>query len=324
MSAPAPDIPLGLGCELLGGTDWGPVDVEQTLAAVRFAWDSGIEVYDTADAYGLGLSETRLADALGEARHAATIVTKFGVRWEEASTRARTWRDNSPNYLATALEASLRRLRLERIPVYLVHWPDGATPLEDVLGALTEQQLRGKIGAFGLSNFGSDSVLASADAGASVVELPLSLVERQRVDDFAAASSRGISTIAYGVYAQGLLTGKYDRAARFGSDDRRHRLPQFASDRWEDNHHLLARLQAAAEQLDAWPSEVAMAWALLHDVDVALFGARTPAHVESALRAAALSLPADIDELLDLPTTWPAQRDLLQSTTESKQGRGEP
>ena len=99
MSALAPRIPLGLGCELLGGTDWGHVDVDQSIAAVRCAWESGVEVFDTADVYGLGLSEIRLADALGDARHDAIISASsaFGGRspgtgpGRGATTAAATW-----------------------------------------------------------------------------------------------------------------------------------------------------------------------------------------------------------------------------------------
>ena len=215
----------------------------------------------------------------------------------------------------------MRRLRVDQIPIYLVHWPDGVTALDDVLGELAEQQRRGKIGAFGLSNFNVTQMLASATAGASVVELPLSLVEQDRADEFAALVAGGLSTIAYGVYAQGLLTGKYDQGARFGSDDRRHRLPHFAPKRWAANQDLLGRLRSSAERLDARPSEVAMAWALLHDVNVALFGARTLAHVESALRGAELVLPPDVIELLGSPA-GSANGDLQESTTKPE-GRGQ-
>lgn len=310
MSALAPRIPLGLGCELLGGTDWGHVDLGQSIATVRHAWECGVEVFDTADVYGLGLSEIRLADALGDARHDAIIISKFGVRWEESQDRARTRRDTSRGYLVTALEASLRRLRLERVPVYLVHWPDGHTPVEAVLAALTEQQERGKIGTFGLSNFDSRTVLASADAGATVTEIPLSLLEQDGLPHVASFASRGISTVAYGVLAQGLLTGRYDSTTSFGPTDRRHRLPHFSPARMERHGALLVGLRAVADQLGAQCSEVALAWAIRQGVDVALFGARSPDHVTSAMRAAELVCDPEASDLLGAMTTWSRDDDL--------------
>lgn len=323
MSALAPQIPLGLGCELLGGTDWGHVDVDQAVAAVRCAWESGVEVFDTADVYGLGLSETRLAHALGDARHDATIISKFGVRWEGSQGRSRTWRDNSPSYLRTALEGSLRRLRLECIPVYLVHWPDGHTPVEDVLAALAEQVQRGKIGSFGLSNFDLGTVLTSASAGASVTQFPLSLVQRYRCPDIGSCATRGISTVAYGVLAQGLLTGKYDHTTSFAADDRRHRLTQFTPAFLESRSGLLVRLREVAERLEAERSEVALAWAIRQGVDVALFGARSSEHVGSALRAAQLASDPQTADLLEELATSGDGDDLLQSRLEVGQERGQ-
>ncbi len=323
MSALAPLIPLGLGCELLGGTDWGHVDVEQAVAAVRCAWESGVEVFDTADAYGLGLSESRLSHALGDARHDATIVSKFGVRWEESHGRSRTWRDNSPGYLTTALERSLRRLRIERIPVYLVHWPDGKTPVEDVLAALSAQVQRGKIGAFGLSNFDTGTIMASANAGASVTQFPLSLVDQDRRPDVVSCATRGIATVAYGVLAQGLLTGKYDHTTSFPADDRRHRLPHFTTGFMKSRGVLLAQLREVAERLGAQCSEVALAWAIRQGVDVALFGARSPNHVVSALRAAQLASAPEAADLVGALAVWSDGDHLLESGFDTEQERGQ-
>ena len=198
------------------------------------------------------------------------------------------------------------------MPVYLVHWPDGYTPVDEVLAALTEQQERGKIGAFGLSNFDSRTVLASADAGASVTELPLSLVEQTGVPDIASFAARGISTVAYGVLAQGLLTGKYDGTTVFGHEDRRHRLPHFSPAQMERHSALLVGLRAVADQLGAQCSEVALAWAIRQGVEVALFGARSPDHVTSAMRAAELVCDPEASELLGALAVWSHDYDLPQ------------
>jgi aryl-alcohol dehydrogenase-like predicted oxidoreductase len=123
--------PLCFGCEPLGGTDWGGVDVAEIGLAIDHALDLGIDFFDTADVYGLGLSEERLAEALGTRRHDVVIATKGGVSWSRPGPqlRATVTYDSSPQYLRTAVENSLRRLRLDVLPIYYIHWPDPKTPI---------------------------------------------------------------------------------------------------------------------------------------------------------------------------------------------------
>ena len=131
-----------LGCEPLGGTDWGDFNLEDAKNAVRHALELGINTFDVADVYGLGQAEEVLAEALGQRRHDSIIITKFGVNWRtsEFQARAETFRDASPKHVRSALEASLRRLKIEYIPLYLIHWPDPNTPIEDTIEALLQCQ----------------------------------------------------------------------------------------------------------------------------------------------------------------------------------------
>jgi aryl-alcohol dehydrogenase-like predicted oxidoreductase len=272
---------VGLGCEPLGGADWGSVDIEQAIGAVRSAWTKGVTVFDTADAYGLGLSEERLASALGNARHEAVIVTKGGVRWKDrGGQRAQTWIDASPSYLVSALDASLNRLGVERIPIYLVHWPDERTPLEDTLECLSRQRNLGKIGLYGVSNHWSTQLHRAAICGAEVVELPLSLIDRRAEEEFADISRLGLGLLAYGAYAQGLLCDKYDASTKFGTDDRRHRLPQFSAGAWPTNERLLTVIREIATVRRVAASQVTLRWVLENsEVACAIVGAKTPAQV---------------------------------------------
>lgn len=269
---------IGLGCESLGGTDWGSVDLDDAVATVRAAWDHGIVVFDTADAYGLGESERRLAGALGSARHDAVIVSKFGIRWREtANIRAETWKDASPDYAVVALEASLGRLRVERIPIYLVHWPDAETPIQETLAALEQQRLAGKIGVYGVSNFSGTQLSDAIEAKVRVAELPLNLIRREAESDIAFCGEHDVSVLAYGPYAQGLLCGRYTRHSRFEQSDRRHRLPHFAEDAWDSNDALLERLKVEANRHGLKEAQVALQWVLSHPpVASALVGARNP------------------------------------------------
>jgi aryl-alcohol dehydrogenase-like predicted oxidoreductase len=276
---------IGLGCEALGGADWGRVDQDDAVATVRAAWDAGIGVFDTADAYGLGESERRLSAALGEARHDAVIVSKFGIRWRETTAgRADTWKDATPDYAVAALESSLQRLRIERIPIFLVHWPDDATPIEETLCALEQQQIAGKIGVYGVSNFRGDQLRDAIKSGASIAELPLNLLQREAEPDISFCAEQDVSVLAYGPYAQGLLCGRYNRDSRFTENDRRHRLPHFAEAAWDTNDRLLGRLEVLASERGIKKAHVALEWVLSYpSVSCALVGARNPEQLQDTL-----------------------------------------
>ena len=121
---------LGVGTWAIGGFGWGKINDFDSIAALRRAWDLGINFFDTADVYGRGHAEEILARALGENRKNAVIATKFGVR---VGPDGKTFKDISPQYAVEALEASLRRLKIECVPLYQIHWPDDATSIEETM-----------------------------------------------------------------------------------------------------------------------------------------------------------------------------------------------
>lgn len=294
---------IGLGCEILGGTDWGNIDQEQAVMAVRRAIDVGINVFDTADVYGLGRSEEVLSRALGRQRHDVVIVSKCGVDWRasDGGGRAITFRDSSPAHIVSSVDASLRRLRVDSIPIYMLHWPDPKTHIEDSVEALLRCRQEGKVRYLGFSNFSLDllrTIRTMVDT--AVVEVSYSLIHRSAgrgVIPLAAECGWGV--LCYGVLAQGLLTGKYSIASTFPDTDRRHRLPQFAPATWEANNKIIARLRDVAAAKKAQPSQVAISWVLANPhVSVALVGARTPAQVQSNVDALDVSLDqSDVDAL---------------------------
>lgn len=286
---------IGLGCELLGGTDWGVVDEKQAIMAVCRAVELGINVFDTADVYGLGRSEEVLSRALGSRRHEMIIVSKCGINWRPSSTgnRVKTFRDCSANHIMTSVEGSLRRLRLESIPVYLLHWPDPTTPIEESVEALMKCQREGKIRYFGFSNFGIDLL---AQVGSSlksvVIETSLNLISSSpRLDVIPYADKAGWGVLCYGALAQGALTGKYSIDSKFSETDRRHRLGHFATEAWKTNEKAVSRLRRMASRKAATIPQVAVAWVLSQPgVSVAVVGARTPEQVECNAAAADLFL----------------------------------
>jgi aryl-alcohol dehydrogenase-like predicted oxidoreductase len=285
-----PPATIGLGCEPLGGCDWGTPDLEAARAAVRAALALGVTVFDTADVYGLGRSEEELARALGPDRHRVTIVTKGGVRWSvgDGSGRAATVRDASASHLAAAIDASLTRLRLDAIPLYLVHWPDPNVPLEESLACLEHARAAGKIVRYGLSNV--DVAVACAAARTfpiSVVEGPCSLLEPDAlIEGYKDARRSGLDVLTYGPLAQGLLTGKYAPGVMFDATDRRHRLEHFSESARQRHSPLLTALSSVASETGRTPAQVALRWVIDTGAStVVIAGARTAAQVEDNLGA---------------------------------------
>ncbi len=243
------------GCEPLGGTDWGRVDVSDIASAITRALDLGVNFFDTADVYGLGLSEERLSEILGDKRHDVVIATKGGMSWADAPPggRAVIKRDSSPKYLRSAVEASLRRLRIDSIPIYFIHWPDPNIEIAATFECLARLRDEGKIGQIGCSNFSAAQVRAACDvAEVSYVQLPLNLLDGGLVPDMdELVREKSIGVVAYNVLANGLLTGKYDASSRFPENDRRSRLPRFQGDAFKLALRQVAdiSLAAAAENL---------------------------------------------------------------------------
>jgi aryl-alcohol dehydrogenase-like predicted oxidoreductase len=197
---------VGLGCNNFG---WR-IDKKATEAVVGTALDSGINFLDTADMYGGGQSEEYMADALQSRRNEVVLATKFGFSMGEGKAGA------SPAYVRQALEASLRRLRTDRIDLYQLHTPDPATPIAETLGALDDLVKAGKIREIGCSNFSVDQLReaeAAVKAGAArfvSVQNEYSLFHRAPEADVLPECRRsGVAFIPYFPLASGLLTGKY-------------------------------------------------------------------------------------------------------------------
>ena len=292
---------LGFGGCPLGGHGWGgDFRQKEGLDAVRLAWDRGVTFFDTADVYGLGKSERLLSRALGKNRHAAIIATKFGVCWDSAG---KTWKDISIPHLRKALEASLRRLRLDCIPLYYVHWPDSNTSVEDVIGELRRCRDEGKIRGIGVSNFSAEQLATACQvARVSAIQLQYSLVDREHVESvLPIARKYGVPLVTWGSLAQGLLTGKYGAKDQFSKDDRRCRYENFRGQKHHDNLKVVEVLRGVASRLGKTPAQVAMRW-LLDSPYVAsvLFGAKRPLQVEDNVGASDWRLDKESYRLLKI------------------------
>jgi aryl-alcohol dehydrogenase-like predicted oxidoreductase len=297
---------IAMGCEPLGGTDWGTVDVEAASAAVSAAVDAGINFFDTADVYGLGLSEERLSRALGPRRHDVIIATKVGIRWDQVPTggRALTYRDASAGYLDGAVEASLRRLAIDALPLLYVHWPDPATPLVETMEALARMKSSGKLKHLAVSNFSSDQIRqAHGIATLSAVQLEYNLLNQQAaLEIFPTCRELAIPIVAYGPLAQGLLTGKYGASWCFAENDRRHRLPHFAPLQRRAAEQCLAKLAVVAARHGKTVTQTALRWALDGPgVTAVIGGAKSPVQVVE--NAAATDWSLSLEEHRELSSS---------------------
>ncbi len=253
------------GCEQLGGIDWGDVNVDELSDTVRLALQHGVNFFDTAAVYGLGLSESRLGAALGVLRAGVRIATKGGLTaTKQAHTsRAKISRDASPEAITAGVEGSLQRLGIESIPLYYLHWPDQGTPIRDTMEVLTELKRDGKILLVGLSNFNYEQVSEARRYGdVDVVQVPFSLISRQTLPVIESCHRDSMAVCVYGVLEQGLLSGKYSSRQEFGANDRRHRLAQFAPGRLEDNLVIVDKLVELAANIDKTPAQIAIRYAL--------------------------------------------------------------
>lgn len=294
---------ITIGTEPLGGTDWGSVDIAAVERGIQRAVELGINVFDTADVYGLGLAEERLSKALGAQRHEVCIISKFGVNWEpaEPGKRAKTYFDSRPQRVVEALEASLRRLRIESIPLYLVHWPDPRTPIEDTFDMLRRCQAAGKIQCLGVSNFSAEQIrTAHRLAPLTAVQISYNLLDRRAEQAIIPVCDElGISVFCYGALAQGFLTGKYQPGTQFATDDRRFRLPHFSQSQLNDNLWLIERLQTIAQSRGKFSAQVAIRWILENpSVASAITGIKSAEQVES--NAGALDWSLNEQEKLNL------------------------
>jgi aryl-alcohol dehydrogenase-like predicted oxidoreductase len=316
---------LGLGTWAIGGPwrfGWGPVDDAESVAAIRRALDEGLNWVDTAAVYGLGHSEEIVGQALsGRATGEDVFVcTKCGRKTRPDGA---PYGDLRAESIRAECEASLRRLGVERIDLYQIHWPDpdGATPLEESWSTMAELVDEGKVRWIGVSNFDVDQLeRCEAIRHVDSLQPQLSMVQRRALSDvipWAAAHMTGV--IVYSPMASGLLSGTFDRdrLENLPSDDMRLGRPEFTEPWLSRNLALVERLRAIAGELGATVAELAIAWTLAQDgVTGAIVGARRPDQLDAWLGAGALELSPQtlraIDEAIaqtgagpDQPATAP-------------------
>ena len=293
---------VGFGAWAIGGGgwafSWGPQDDAVSVAAMRHALDLGINWIDTAAVYGLGHSEEVVGKLLRElpAAEHPLVFTKCGLTWDINNPMQQAKRILKPETIRRECEASLRRLGIERIDLYQLHWPDEmGTPIEDSWSVMAKLIEEGKIRAAGVSNF-NVGLLEKCEAIRHVDSLqpPFSMINRNAAGDvlpWCAEHKTGV--ICYSPMQSGILTDAFnsDRVARMAADDWRRRGPEFQEPKLSRNLALRDALQPIAARHRVSVSAIAVAWALAWPgVTGAIVGARTPEQIDGWIGAATVSL----------------------------------
>jgi aryl-alcohol dehydrogenase-like predicted oxidoreductase len=289
---------VALGTWAMGGWMWGGTDQRESIATIRAALHQGINLIDTAPAYGFGVSEEIVGEALEGVRAQAVIATKTGLEWRDG----KVYRNATRERITQEVDDSLRRLRTDYIDIYQVHWPDPKVPVEETAEAMRSLYEAGKIRAIGVSNFSvAEMERFRQVAPLHVLQPPYNLFERAiETDILPYARANHIATLGYGALCRGLLSGRMRPDSTFDGDDLRRIDPKFQPPRF-------AQYLDAVRQLDEFAQrrfgrrviQLAVRWMLDQGISVALWGGRRPDQLEAALGVAGWSLQSSDREQIE-------------------------
>jgi aryl-alcohol dehydrogenase-like predicted oxidoreductase len=292
---------LGLGCMGLNFGLGPGVDKDAAVALIRAAYERGVTFFDTAEAYGPGTNEEVVGEAVAPFRDRVVLATKFGFK----NGNAREGTDSRPEHIRAVAEASLVRLRTDRIDLLYQHRVDPEVPTEDVAGTVQELIRAGKVRHFGLSEAGAATIRrAHAVLPVTALQSEYSLWWREPEKEILPTLAElGIGFVPFSPLGRGFLTGTIDEHTRFAEGDFRNHLPRFAEDVRKANLALVGVIAAVAASKGATPAQIALAW-LLHQRPwiVPIPGTTKPHRLRENVDAVALTLDANdlraIDEAL--------------------------
>jgi aryl-alcohol dehydrogenase-like predicted oxidoreductase len=291
---------IGFGCWEIGGT-YGQIEEAQFARAVQSAIDNGINCFDTAEAYGMGVSEQALARALGARRKDICLVTKGGVGYPEAPNR----RDSTRRRLMGAIEGSLQRLGTDHVDVYMVHWPDINTPFEETMRAMDDIVRQGKARYVGVSNFRLSQLETCMKLRRiDVVQYGWNMFDRRmQAEIFPWCSARNVGVMAYGSLSYGLLSGTFHADMRFDENDWRAQRgtlgslnlfrTMFGPDHFPRNLAAVEEIKGVAARHGKTLPQLALRWTTANPaISTGLVGFRRPEEVRENLGAMGWSLSA--------------------------------
>jgi aryl-alcohol dehydrogenase-like predicted oxidoreductase len=299
---------VGLGTWAMGGPwqfGWGPQDDDEALGAIRKALDLGINWIDTAPAYGLGHSEELVGMVLKQIRKKPIIATKCGLLWNEKKEKVPHLKRES---IRRECHVSLKRLGIETIDLYQMHWPDPDEDVEEAWEEMAKLKDEGKVRYIGVCNFNVEQVeRARKIAEVSSLQPPYSMLHREPEEQLLGyCAHNNIGVLAYSPMQRGLLTGKFsqERLAALPLDDHRRRNPDFQEPQFTATLQLVDKLRPIAERNGRTLAQLAIVWVLRRpEVTVAIVGARRPEQIAETAPASDWNLSEkDIKEIEKLLT----------------------
>lgn len=280
---------IGLGCMGLS-FGYGPATEQQAaFALIRKAYELGVTFFDTAEAYGPGANEELVGEALAPFRDEVVIATKFGFK----NGKVMDGLDSRPENIRAVTEASLKRLRTDRIDLLYQHRVDPNVPVEDVAGTVKELIQAGKVKYFGMSEASAENIRrAHKVQPVSALQSEYSLWWREpEAEIIPVLEELGIGLVPYSPLGKGFLTGAIDAKTSFGENDFRNIVPRFTEDARAANQALVDQLKEIAWEKGATPAQIALAWLLAQKPWIAPIPGTTKLHrLEENLGAAALNL----------------------------------
>lgn len=296
---------LGLGCMGMSFA-YGPADSAEALATLSRALELGVNFFDTADMYGMGgANEQLLSSFLADHRSEVVLATKFGIV-TDPDTGLPAGVNGSPDYVRSAVDASLQRLGTEVIDLYYLHRVDPNVPIEETVGAMAALVTAGKVRHLGISEASADTLRrAAAVHPIAALQSEWSVFSRDiEASDVVAAREIGAAIVPYSPLGRGMLTGSAAALAP-GTDDFRTTLPRWQAENIERNRALVAQVSSIAASMDATPGQVALAWLLAQGDDVIpIPGTKRRSYLEENVGAVSLSLSAE--QLAALSALQPA------------------
>ena len=283
---------LGLGGYPMSGA-YGPGDDAESIRTIHRAFELGITLLDSSDAYGFGHNEELIGRAIRDRRGRAFVATKFGMTRDLQRAEFRGI-DGSPDYVRRACEASLRRLGIEAIDLYYQHRVDPNVPIAETVGAMAELVTAGKVRYLGLCEARPDEIRAAAAVHPiAALQSEYSLFSRDVEDNavLATVQELGIALVPYSPLGRGWLGGKLVAPTEFTTEDYRRGNPRFQVDTFATNQAIVVQLVALAGELGKTPAQLALAWVLSRgEMIVPIPGSKRVAHLEENVQAAELVL----------------------------------